>query len=878
MAAASRIKGITIEIDGDPSKLTTALSKVDQSIRTTQGNLKDLDRALKLDPGNTELIKDKQQELAREISDTEKKLKTEKEALDQLKNSDGFDENSREAQNLKTQIDLDTAALKQLKKEAKDCSSVFAQKMKAMADKVKAVGDKVKEVGDNMQQLGRDLTTHVTVPIATGFAAVVKTTADFDEQMSKVKAISGANADEFDQLRDKAREMGEKTRFSATESGEAMEYMAMAGWKTEDMLEGLDGIMNLAAASQEDLGTTSDIVTDALTAFHMEASESSHFADILAAAATNANTDVAKMGESFKYVAPLFGAMGYSAEDSAIALGLMANSGIKADMAGTSLRNMIQRMANPTKQSAMAMQKLGLSLADDEGKMYSFREIMDQMRGSFSEINMSAEDYDAALDQMDQALADGTMTQKEYDKELEELNKQAFGAEGAEKARWAAMLGGTRALSGLLAITEASTEDYQQLQKAIDGSSESFAKLADGSVVPLSEAMQSGQEIIEQYDGAAAAMAATMQDNLSGQATILKSQLQELAISLGDLLMPLLREIVGKIQEFVDWLNSLDDAQKEQILKIAAVVAAIGPALLIIGKVISAVGTVITVVGTIMDILAVLGPAIGAIGGVLMGPVGIIALIVAAVIGLGVVIYQNWDKIKEWTAQLWEKFKAFGENVKNGWEKLKTDTANKWNAIKQSVVDRVNNLKTNALNAFTNLKNGISEKVGSIKQAIVNKIGAAMDFIKNLPQKALQWGKDLIGNFINGIRGQVNAAGDAAGWIADKVASFLHFSEPDEGPLKDFHTFAPDMVKLFAQGITQSLPILDRAADQMAGVIANDATPTIQNGNGSAMNKTVNAPISITVNGAPGQDVNALADIIQQKMNRAVINQKAVFA
>jgi hypothetical protein len=228
--------------------------------------------------------------------------------------------------------------------------------------------------------------------------------------------------------------------------------MAMAGWKTDDMLNGLEGIMNLAAASGEELGTTSDIVTDALTAFGMSADESAHFADILAAAASNSNTNVSMMGESFKYAAHVAGALGYSAEDVAVALGLMANSGIKADQAGTSLRNMFNRMAKPTKESAAAMDRLGIELYDGEGEMFTFREIMDQLRASMSEINMPLEDYNAALDELDEQLADGTLTQKKYDAALEELNLQAFGAEGAEKARAAAMLGGTRAMSGLLAI------------------------------------------------------------------------------------------------------------------------------------------------------------------------------------------------------------------------------------------------------------------------------------------------------------------------------------------------------------------------------------------------------------------------------------------
>ena len=195
--------------------------------------------------------------------------------------------------------------------------------------------------------------------------------------MSKVAAISGATGDDLKALTDKAKEMGATTKFSASESADALQYMAMAGWKTDDMLSGLEGIMNLAAASGEDLATTSDIVTDALTAFGLTAEDSTHFADILAQASANANTNVGMMGETFKYVAPVAGALGYSAEDTALAIGLMANSGIKASQAGTSLRSIMSRMAKPTKEVQNAMNKLGVSLTDSSGNMKTLNELME---------------------------------------------------------------------------------------------------------------------------------------------------------------------------------------------------------------------------------------------------------------------------------------------------------------------------------------------------------------------------------------------------------------------------------------------------------------------------------------------------------------------
>ena len=291
--------------------------------------------------------------------------------------------------------------------------------------------------------------------------AAIKVGMTFEAEMSKVSAISGATGDELSSLTDKAKEMGAKTKFSATESAQAMEYMAMAGWKTADMLNGIEGIMNLAAASGENLATTSDIVTDALTAFGLSAQDSTHFADVLAAASSNANTNVSMMGETFKYVAPVAGALGFSVEDCGVAIGLMANSGIKAGQAGTSLRQMLSRLTKPTKEVQTAMNTLGLSLTDSVGNVKSLDTVMSDLRSGFS------------------------------------------GLSKVEQTQIATSLAGQEAMSGLLAIVNASDEDFNKLKDSIYNA-----------------------------DGAAAEMAATMQDNLAGQITILKSGLEGLGISI----------------------------------------------------------------------------------------------------------------------------------------------------------------------------------------------------------------------------------------------------------------------------------------------------------------------------------------------------------
>ena len=885
--AAGRIKGITIEIGGDTTKLTKALASVDNALGKTKSNLRDLNNALKLNPGNTELLKDKQQELAHAISEAKSKLDTEKEAYRQLAQADKTPENIEKMRQLKVQIDLDTVALEELEKQAKESASILGSQMQAAGEKIQEVGEKIKAVGDKLQTIGRDLTTRVTAPIVAGFAAAVKTTGDFDAAMSQVQAVSGATASDMTLLRDKAKEMGETTKFSASESAEALNYMAMAGWKTEQMLGGLEGIMNLAAASGEDLASTSDIVTDALTAFGYQAEDAGHFADILASAASNANTNVSMMGESFKYVAPVAGAMGYSAEDVAVALGLMANAGIKADMAGTSLRNMIQRMAKPTKESAEAMERLGLELYDDQGKMYSFRQIMEQLRGSMQQINMPLEEYNKKLDELDAALADGTIKQKAYDKELEELNLQAFGAEGAEKARAAAMLGGARAMSGLLAISNATTEDYEKLTSAIDNSSQAFAKLADGSVVPLNEALESGQEIIEQYNGSAQAMANTMLDNLPGQITLLKSQIEGLAISFGEMLMPTVRKVVSVIQEFVDKLNAMDESQREQIIKIAAIVAAIGPALLVIGKVVSAVSFIITSGGKLISFIGGLITKVGGLQGVitaLTGPIGIVIAAIGALTAAFVYFYNTneefrdkvnavfeqvktfigafVEQVKVWFQEflafcqpIFEQFQALGAALGEFFQALIPVIMALFEQIKATVtafltehqaeinfaltfireevmaafdiirtyIKTVLDVITNIVRAFTSMLKGdwsgalnfLKAAAESAKNGVVSIFKRLGEMLKNIfgdiINKMKQWGHDMIDSLVQGIKDKIEAVKNVVGEVAGAIAEFLHFSEPDVGPLSNFHTYAPDMMKLFSEGIRDNAHLITDA-------------------------------------------------------------------
>lgn len=333
------------------------------------------------------------------------------------------------------------------------------------------------------------LITKAIAAVGTGLitltGAAIKVGAEFEASMSKVEAISGATGKELEALTEKAKEMGIKTKFSAKESADAFYYMAQAGWKTQDMLNGIEGVMNLAAAAETDLATTSDIVTDALTAFGLKAGEATHFADVLARASADTNTDVLKMGETFKYVGPLAGAMGYSIEDVSVAIGLMANSGIKASQAGTSLRSIISRLAKPTDELQMIMDKFGISLMDTEGNAKPFREVLEQLRSSMK------------------------------------------GLSEEEKVANAAVIAGKPGMSGMLAILNATDEEFNNLTQSLDNCS-----------------------------GAAEEMAEVMQDNLKGQLEILKSSAEGLGLEIYESIENPLKEAVKVAIGYVEQLGN----------------------------------------------------------------------------------------------------------------------------------------------------------------------------------------------------------------------------------------------------------------------------------------------------------------------------------
>lgn len=510
---ANRIKGITVEIGGDTTKLQTALKGVNGQIKNTQSALRDVEKLLKLDPHNTELLSQKQKLLTQAIGETKEKLATLKTAAEQANEQLQKGEITQEQYDaLQREIVETEAELKRLEQQASTTNATLT--------KIGDVGSKLESVGNGITNVGKKVSV-VSAAVAGMGIASVKTAADFESSMSQVQAtmgitkdsmsdVNGESVNTMEALSDLAKQMGSETAFSASECAEALNYLALAGYDTQEMVDTLPTVLNLAAAGNIDLASASDMVTDAMSALGMETSEADTMVDQMAKTASSTNTSVSQLGEGILTIGATAKSIKGGTAELNTALGILANNGIKGAEGGTHLRNVILSLQNPTDKAAACMERLGVDVYDSQGNMRSLNDI------------------------------------------LGDLNTSMEGMTSAEKTNIISSIFNKTDLSSVNALLANTGETWDSLQNSITNSA-----------------------------GAAQQMADTQLDNLSGQLTILKSALEGLAISIGEALMPMVKNIVSKIQGFVTWLNNLDDGTKQVIVKIGLFVAALGPALVL---------------------------------------------------------------------------------------------------------------------------------------------------------------------------------------------------------------------------------------------------------------------------------------------------------
>lgn len=661
--------------------LRAKITELTQKMEVQRGKIEDckvqqetLTERLKNSQATHETLKKKVEDLSRAYEESKEATGEDSEETKKLK--DELQKAEKQLANNESQTTKTEAAIKRQEAAVTKANAELAEMEVQLREvnaelarqKFDSYAEKAGKVGSALEGAGR-IMTRASVAIAGVATAAVKTTADFEAQMSRVQAISGATGEDLQALEDQAIQLGASTKFSASEAAQGMENLASAGFSTQEIMAAMPGMLDLAAASGEDLAASSDIAASTLRGFGLEAEQAGHVADVLAKNAADTNAAVADTGEAMKYVAPVAAAMGISFEECAAAIGIMSDAGIKGSQAGTSLRGALSRLAKPTEQMQAKMDELGLSFFDSEGKMLSLKDMTAMLQDRLS--GLSDEQRNNAL-------------------------VTIFGQES---------------LSGMLALMQAGS----------------------GRVDELTQSYLT-------CDGAAAEMADTMQNNLKGQIEELSGTVETIAITIGNILLPYIKEAVDKIQEWANKFLELDEEQQKTIIKIAAVVAAIGPLLLVVGKLIIFSANVSSAIGTLAAHFAKTGAAAaGASGstGLLSGAIAAITspigIAVAAIAGIAAVI-----------ATLWNTNEEFRTSITNTWNRIKQAFAD----FGQGITDRLNALGfdfenfgevvkaiwTEFCNVLAPIIEGAFSAVATVLETVFDVILGIFDLFANLFQ------------------------------------------------------------------------------------------------------------------------------------------------
>ncbi len=697
------IKGITYTVGGDTTGLNEALKGVNTRAKDLNSELNKVNRLMKLDPSNTVLLQQKQELLNKSIGETKEKLNTLKDAQsqveEQFKNGDIGEEQYRAFQR---EIEQTKQKLKDLESQAKSTGSVLGTHLQQAGEKISSAGDKISGVGNKLLP--------VTGAVAGIGAAAITAGDNFEAQMSRVKAISGATGSDFEKLNNQAIQLGQDTAFSASEAAEGMENLASAGFSTKEIMSAMPGMLDLAASSGEDLATSSDIAASTLRGFGLAADQAGHVADVLAKNAADTNAAVADTGEAMKYIAPVAQNAGWSLESVTAAIGEMSNAGIKGTQAGTTLRGALTNLMNPSKEQATAMKQISFSAYDAQGKMKPLSQI------------------------------------------ISDLSTKTKGLSDKQRDQVIATIMGTDALSGMQVLIK-------------DGS---------GGLNTLTSSLKNSS-------GAAKEMASTMQGNTKGAIEQMKGSIETAAIKLQQVMAPTITKIAQSVEEAVNKFSKLSSSQQEMIVKIAAVVAAVAPALIVIGKMTTGVGAITTGIGKTITAISdfhkalsggatlakALSAALTPAGAVIAAVIAVTVAVAALVLGIKH-LYDTNANFRNGVNTVWNGIKTVITTVCNAIIGFFTTTIPAaWNGLVSlfnSIPAWWNGLWTNVGQFFTNLWNGIGN---FFTTTIPSWINSFINFFNELPEKI----GEIIGTLLADI---VNFGVDAFNWVKNDLPKIIN--------------------------------------------------------------------------------------------------------
>ena len=820
--AANRIKGITIEIGGDTTKLQTALKGVNTEIRNTQSQLKDVEKLLKLDPGNTELLSQKQKLLSQAVNETKEKLETLKTAAEQANDALANGDISQ------AQYDALQREIVETEKKLKDLETQAGQSAVAI-QKIGETGEALKNVGNKITGVGKALAPLSAAVTATGIAGV-KAATDWETAFTGVKKTTDATEEEYEQLAEGIKKMATETASSAEEIAGVMEVAGQLGIAKENLLD--------FTRTMVELGDTTNLSAEeaatALARFVNITGESTGNVDRLGAAivdlGNNFATDEASIVAMSTRLASAGTLAGLTSTDILALSTAMSSVGIQAEAGGTAMTQTLTAI-----EAAVADFSAGTT---------------DGLEAIAEVANMSAEDFAAAWNERPieavQAFIAG-LGQLDEKGESATLKLDELGMSGIRQSN---MLKSLALASDVLSdAIDTSSNAYTQNTALTDEASKRYA-------------------------------------TFESQVSQLKESFKMIAIDIGVTLIPILKDLMEKLKGVVSWWSSLSDGQRKLIVDIGLFVAALSPVLIIGGKLISAVGTIMTIIPKLSGLLTTVKGAFAALNAVMAAnPIILIIAAIAALVAAFIYLWNNceefrqfwidlWENIKEvavtvwnairdfcveawnaikttavnvWTSikdffvNLWNTISTTVTNVVNGianflttaWNNIETGisniltaigttVSNIWNSIKTTISNVVNTIKTTVTTVFTNMWNGIKSTITGIYNTIHDGLMNAVNFIKNLASQAFQWGKDLIGGIIDGIKSMIGKVKDAVCSVGETISDFLHFSVPEEGPLSTYESWMPDFMKGLAEGIEKSKGLVTKAMDHLtADMVVN---------------------------------------------------------
>ena len=717
---AGSIKGITIELDGNATKLNKALSTVNKAANQTQRQLKNIDKALKFNPGNTDLIAQKFKLLSTKIQETKQKLdllkQAEKEAAEQLARGEisqaDFDA-------LQAEIAATEAELKKLENEYKSLGSVGAQQVAALGAKMDAFGQKIAGVGDK-------LTTRLTLPLAAIGTAAVKNFAEVDKTMTLTNSTMGNTAEQANLLTDAMKSAAANSTYGMQDAATATLNFARAGLDAEQAAAALAPAMNLAAGEGGELDVVSGGLVATINGFHGSFDEAAHYADVFANACNNSALDVNSLSNAMSVAAPIFSAAGYTVNDAALYMGVMANNGIEADKAANSLKTGLARLVSPAKEGAEMMKQLGIEVTNSDGSMKDSVQIQHELHDAFSQLSES------------------------------------------EQIAAASAIFGKNQMAPWLALINTAPGDVEKLSLALEQS------------------------------GTAGQMASDMMGGFGGALEKLKSSLDVAGYSLGSALAPTISKVGDAIQKAVDWFNALPPSMQTTIATVGLIAAALGPVLAIGGRLISGIGKLMTLAPSIVNAFSLVKGAFSALGGIFtaLSPTVLIVIgVIAALVAVGVLLYKNWDTIKEKAQEVWEAvttawnnmvtaisgaMKTIGSTVSSAWDAIKGAISNAlstisntvttvWNSISSFITTVVNAVRTTISSVWSTIAgtvstiwNNVVSAVNSAFSPVKEKVSSIVDNVKNKLETTWSGVAGTVKGIFEGIKNAMTAPLDAA--------------------------------------------------------------------------------------------------------------------